>query len=303
MNHSWPALPLDDWQDTYRALHMRLQIVGKVRLALAPPVPHYWHVPLYVTPRGLTTSMMPHPSGRHLTIDFDLVDHELQIVCSDGEARTLPLRPQSVADFHGEFMALLVDMGLPVQVWSVPVEVPDPTPFADDSAAAPYDVDPVERLHAILRGTDAAFARTRNEFLGKTSPVHLFWGAFDLAVTRFNGDRNPGPPNDPVMGEAYSHAVISHGFWPGGDWPTGGRVDAPVLYAYAVPEPDGFRHAPVKPSAAEYREKLGEFVLPYDAARESADPAAAIVEFVRTTYAAAADAAGWDRAALERDGG
>lgn len=299
VNETWPALPLDDWEPTYLTLHRWTQVVGKVRLACAPLVNHWWNVPLYVTPRGLTTSAMPH-DDRLFSIDFDFIDHRLVIRASDGAERSIRLEPMSVAAFYAAVMRELAELGLGIEVWPMPVEIEKPVAFPEDQANASYDSDAVARLHRVLVGVQRVFEVFRGRFLGKSSPVHFFWGAFDLAVTRFNGDRNPSPPDDPVMREGYSHAVISHGFWPGGDWPNGGRVDQPVFYAYAAPEPDGFREASVEPGPAGYREKLGEYLLSYEDVRASDDPEGAILAFLQSTYEAGAEAAGWDRAALER---
>jgi hypothetical protein len=309
----WPALALEAWEPTYKTLHRWLQVVGKVRLACAVPSNHWWHIPLYVTPTGLTTSSMPHPSGKHFQIDLDLVHHRLQVVISDGRAEGLDLEPMSVAAFYDRLMDTLRALGVPVSIWPMPVEVPGPVRFTEDTANASYDPEQVRKLHRALRSIDGVFRQFRGEFLGKCSPVHLFWGAFDLAVTRFSGAANPSPPppdTDPVMHEAYSHEVISHGWWPGGDWPTGGRVDEAMFYAYHLPEPDGFRPRPRprKPAAepsglpggAYYDETFGEYLLPYEAVRTAADPSATLLRFLEATYAAGADAAGWDRAKLER---
>jgi hypothetical protein len=296
----WPPLPLDAWRDTYATLHMWTQVVGKIRLALTPPVNHWWHSTLYVTARGLTTSPMP-AGDRQLEIAFDLVDHAVVVARSDGRTTVLPLGPRSVADFHAELMAALRAFGVDVRIWPVPVEVPNPVPFSDDHAHAAYDAGAVERFFAILLATDAVFKEFRGGFLGKCSPVHFFWGAFDLAVTRFSG--RPAPPRpdaDPVTREAYSHEVVSHGFWPGGAWPGAGEVGSPVYYAYTVPEPAGFRQARVGPAAAAFADGLGEFVLPYDAVRTAPSPRTALLEFMQSTYEAGAMLGGWDRAALER---
>lgn len=295
----WPPLPLADWQDTYATLHMWTQVVGKIRLARAPYLNHTWNVPLYVTPRGLGTGIMPH-GDRPLSILFDFLDHQLLIDDCHGGRRSLPLKPMTVADFYAATMATLDEMNLPVKIWPMPVEVANPIRFDHDTTHRAYDPAAVARLHRILLNVNSVFEHHRGRFVGKSSPVHFFWGAFDLAVTRFSGRPNPNPPPDPVMGDAYSHEVISHGFWPGGDWPSGGRIEDPVFYAYAVPEPAGFREATAEPAAARYSEKLGEYLLDYEAVRQAADPAAEILAFMTTTYAAAATAAGWDRASLER---
>ncbi len=297
-DHLWPALPFADWQDTYGTLHMWTQVVGKIRLACAPYLNHCWQVPLYVSPPGLTTGPMPH-GDRQFRIDFDFIDHQLVIAASDGTRRELPLKSMTVARFYEQVMQTLRDMRLPVKIWPIPVEVPSPIRFDRDDVHKAYDSDAAARVHRILVSVDAIFNEFRGRFIGKSSPVHFFWGAFDLAVTRFSGRPNPTPPADRVMGDAYSHEVISHGFWPGGDWPSGGRLENPVFYAYAVPEPAGFRQAKVQPVAA-YSEKFGEYLLDYDAVRRSPDPAGVIMDFLQCTYAAGAAAARWDRAALER---
>lgn len=297
MEHpAWPPLPLAAWEPTYLTLHRWLQVVGKVRLAHAPWLNHWWHAPLYVTPRGLTTSTVH--GARDMMLTFDFREHRLLVEVSDRPAATIPLEPMAVADFHARVMALLAQLGVPTRIWPVPVEVVDRTPFPEDRHHAAYDREAVERLHRLLLSVCRVFATHRGRFLGKSSPVHFFWGAFDLAVTRFSGRRNPAPPPDPVMGEAYSHEVVSHGFWPGGDWPVGGRIGEPVFYAYAVPEPPGFREAAVAPPAARYAEALGEFLLPYEEVRRSARPEALLLEFMESTYLAAAERAGWDLDAL-----
>lgn len=296
---AWPALPLADWQDTYATLHMWIQVVGKIRLALAPHLNHWWQATLYVTPRGLTTSTVPYGT-RAFAIDFDFLDHALRIVASDGGIRTLPLRAQPVADFYAAVMDALRSLGLDVRIWSMPVEIEGPIPFDRDFTHASYDPDAAQRFWRILVQTDRVLTGFRSRFLGKSSPVHFFWGAFDLAVTRFSGRPAPkhGPtPNiaDRVVQEAYSHEVSSLGFWPGG-----GPVTEPVFYAYAYPEPEGFKEAKVAPEGAYYSPDLGEFLLPYEAVRTAASPDDALLAFAQSTYEAAADRARWDRAALER---
>jgi hypothetical protein len=294
----WPPLPLAEWEDTYLTLHRWTQVLGKVRLAHAPWVNHWWHVPLYVTSQGLTTSSMPcGPVSLTLTLDF--CAHRFAAHASDGRSEVFSLEPMSVADFYDRVLGVLARLGIATRIWPVPVEVADATPFHEDHHHASYQRDAVGRLHRLLLSVDGVFATHRGRFLGKCSPVHFFWGAFDLAVTRFSGRPNPDPPRDLVMGEAYSHEVISHGFWPGGDWPIGGRMDQPIFYAYAVPEPAGFRDARVAPQEAAFAAELGEFVLPYDAVRTAPDPGGLLLEFMESTYRAAAKAAGWDLAALE----
>ena len=291
----WPELELAAWEPTYLTLHRWTQIAGKIRLALAPWINHWWHAPLYVTSDGLTTSAMPY-LDRHLTLTFDLCAHRLAAHTSDarGDRRDgFALEPMSVADFHAQVTALLARLEIEVAIWPVPVEVVDRTPFPEDRHHAAYDRAQVERLHRILLSASRVFSRHRGGFLGKSSPVHFFWGAFDLAVTRFSGRPNPTPPDDAVMREAYSHEVISHGFWPGGDWPVGGRMEEAVFYAYAVPEPAGFRDAALTPPSATWSPAFSEFVLPYRAVRAAADPDAMVLDFMESSYLAAATRAGW----------
>jgi hypothetical protein len=299
MTDGWPALPLASWRETYTTLHMWTQMVGKTRLALAPKENHWWQVALYLTERGLTTS--PMPSGdRTFTVDFDFLEHLLSVSTSDGTIRTLPLEPRSVAEFYAEYLAVLRSLGIKARIWPVPVEV-EGIRFSQDRTHASYDRESVTRLWRVLRQSDRVLKRFRGRFLGKASPVHFFWGSFDLATTRFSGRRAPphpgGVPNlgDWVMQEAYSHECSSVGFWPGG-----GPIAEPVFYAYAYPEPEGFRACPVGPAAARYSEEMREFVLPYEAVRTAASPDDAVLEFAQTTYAAAADRARWDRDALDR---
>lgn len=300
MTDAWPALPLESWRDTYATLHMWMQMVGKTRLALAPMENHWWQVAFYVTERGLTTS--PMPSGtRTVAVDFDFLEHKLSARTSDGVVRTIALAPRSVADFYAEYLALLRSLGLKVRIWPVPVEVESSIPFPEDRTHVSYDAESAARMWRLLIQADRVLKRFRGRFVGKSSPVHFFWGSFDLAATRFSGRRAPphpgGAPNlgNWVMQEAYSHECSSVGFWPGG-----GRIPEPVFYAYAYPEPEGFRSYPVKPAAARYSEEMREFVLPYEAVRSAPAPDEALLEFAQTTYAAAADRGGWDRAALER---
>ncbi len=298
-NSRWPPLVYADWQDSCATLHMWTQIVGKIRLVLAPPVNHWWHVPLYLTSRGLTTSPMPY-AGRTFQIDFDFIDHVLRIETSDGRQDSLALVPRSVADFYAEIMGRLRALDLEVRIWPVPVEIADPIPFDQDRMHASYDPVQVNRFWHALAQIDQVFAAFRSRFIGKVSPVHFFWGSFDLAVTRFSGRGAPPPPSNPnipdlVNQEAYSHEVSSCGFWPG----NGGFGQA-AFYSYAYPQPAGFGEVPVRPRAAYYGKDLGEFILPYEAARQSASPSETLLEFLQSTYAAAADLAKWDRAALEK---
>lgn len=296
-NDSWPALPLDDWEPTYKTLHRWSQILGKIRLAHTAHLNHWWNVTLYVSPLGLTTGTMDH-GERRFSLELDLLSDRLRIVVSDGTGRELPLEPMSVARFYQRLLETLEELGLPVSIWPVPVEVVDPVPFPEDSENASYDPHAVRRLHGVLSRVDRVFREFRGRFVGKASPSHFFWGAFDQAVARFSGRENPQPPDDPIMAEGYSHEVISHGWWPGGDWPLGGRVDEPMFYAYAVPEPDGFRGAELA-GGGRYDSTLGEYVLEYEAVRTAAEPEALLLDFMERTYRAGADAAGWDRRALE----
>jgi hypothetical protein len=298
-SEGWPPLPFAEWQDTYATLHMWTQIVGKVRLAQAPMLNHWWQVPLYVTARGLTTSAIPY-GDVSFEISFDFLDHQLRLQTSNGAVRTLALAPRSVADFYGEFMAAQRALGLEVKIWTMPVEVQDPIPFDEDDQHHTYVPEHAQRFWRVLKQADRVLQQFRCGFLGKCSPVHFFWGSFDLAVTRFSG--RPAPPHpggvphmaDWVTRLAYSHEVSSCGFWPGG-----GPVPEAVFYAYAYPEPDGFRNYPVRPQAAYYSDAMREFILPYEAVRRAADPDATLIEFAQSTYEAAAVQGGWDRPALE----
>ena len=291
----WPALPYEAWKDTYATLHMWMQMVGKVALALAPPLNQSWAIALHVTPRGLSTRTLPY-GDRTFSIQFDFIDHQLAVFASDGETRTLPLRAQTVADFYREFMATLESMKLPVRIWPMPVEIPSPIRFNLDTVHHSYDPVYANRCWRIFSQVSQVLAASQCRFVGKCSPVHFFWGAFDLAVTRFSG--RPAPPREgpAFMREAYSQEVISHGFWPGS-----GPVLEPAFYAYAVPEPAGLKEARVRPDAAYYHRELGEFILPYEAVRRSASPEQEILAFVASTYDRAATFAGWDRAALDRN--
>jgi hypothetical protein len=296
---AWPALSYDNWADSCATLHLWTQIVGKIRMAQMPAANHWWHVPLYLTARGLTTAPMPH-GGRIFQIDFDFVDHQLRIDASDGRRASLALQPRSVAAFYGEVMGRLRGLGLDVKIWPVPVEIADPIPFERDDVHAAYDPDHVNRFWQALAQIDQVFREFRGRFLGKVSPVHFFWGSFDLAVTRFSGRPAPPPPGnklipDRVNREAYSHEVSSCGFWPG----NGGFGDA-SFYCYAYPQPAGFAEAPVTAAGAAYSRDLGEFLLPYEAVRRAAAPRQLLLDFLQETYAAAADLGGWDRTALER---
>ena len=298
-NTSWPKLPTAAWQDTAATLHLWTQIVGNIRLSRTPWLNHSWHVALYVNARGLTTS--PIPDGRrNFEIAFDFVDHLLRISTSDGAERQFPFAGQSVASFYALTIATLAELGIPVSIDEMPNELPAPVRFSQDTVHASYDSDAVQRFFQILVDADRVFKRFRSAYHGKASPVHFFWGSFDLAVTRFSGRRAPRHPGgvphlpDAVACEAYSHEVSSAGFWPGS-----GAIDYPAFYSYAYPEPAGFRATAVKPDAAFFHETMGEFILPYDAVRTAADPEQALFDFLQSTYEAAANAARWDREALE----
>ncbi len=286
---------LADWADTRDTLHMWTQIVGHVRMVLSPPVNHWWHVTLYVTSRGLTTSPIPF-ADHTFEIHFDFLDHRLVIATSRNEWRTLKLEPKSVADFYSEFMRLLSDLGIRVKIHSKPDEVTDPIPFAEDRAHHSYDPEYARRFWQVLVATDSALKEFRGRFIGKCSPVHFFWGSFDLCCTRFSGRRAPERPDaDAMTREAYSHEVISGGFWPGG-----GPVNDAAFYAYAAPAPQAFKSAHVLPPTANYNDELGEYILMYDDARQARDPKQALLDFLQSTYEAGATLGGWDRAALER---
>ena len=289
----WPSLP-DGWQDTYATLHLWTQVVGKVALAQSLPLNHSWGVALQFTARGLITRPLPH-RDRTFTIEFDFIDHVLQIRASDGVARSLMLAPRSVAAFYSQVMQALEAMQLPVRIWPVAVELPDPIRLDTDLAHASYDPDAANRLWRIFLSSERVMSAARADFIGKASPVHFFWGSFDLAVTRFSGRSAPPREGPAFMREAYSHEVISHGFWPGS-----GPVQEPAFYAYAAPAPAGFESIAVRPAAAFYHRELGEFILPYEAVRTADDPDAALRAFVDSTYDGAATLARWDRPALER---
>lgn len=292
----WPSLPFSSWQDTCATLHMWTQIVGKIRLRLTPLVNHWWNVPLYVSSRGLTTSSIPY-GERSFELRFDFIGHNLVLETNDGAVETLKLEPQAVAEFYQKVTAMLQSAGIEVKIWPVPVEVPDPIPFDQDRKHCSYDPDSANKFWRILLSVEAVFQRFRSQFIGKCSPVHFFWGSFDLAVTRFSGRRAPERPGaDTVTREAYSHEVSSVGFWPGG-----GNIAGPAFYSYTAPAPSGFRDAHVLPAAARFDESLGEFILMYDDVRATASPSTTLLEFCQSTYEAGADSAKWDRASLERD--
>jgi hypothetical protein len=290
-----PSLPFDSWKDTLATLHMWAQIVGKVRLELCPLVNHWWNVPFYLTARGITTSAMPYESGT-IEVRFDFIEHKLLVETSDGRIAAMALTAQSVAEFYKQFMAVLAELGVSVEIWTLPCEIPDPIRFEQDSQHAAYDADAVSKYWGILSWVDQSFKEFRTGFLGKVSPVHFFWGSFDLAVTRFSGRAAPARPGaDSITREAYSHEVSSAGFWPGG-----GDIKAPAFYSYAAPEPSGFAERRVRPDAAYYDPQLKEFLLGYDDVRKAESPRAALMAFLQSTYDAAADLGNWDRKTLER---
>jgi hypothetical protein len=299
-SEAWPALPFEPWQDTCATLHRWTQVVGKTRLAFTPWVNHSWHATLYVTARGLTTSPI-HYNGRVFEIDFDFIDHALLIKVSDGSERRLPLKPQSVADFYAAVMTALTELDLKVKIHGAPNEVADAIPFADDRAHQAYDPNYAQRFWHVLLQVDRVFKLFRTGFIGKVSPVHLFWGSFDLAVTRFSGRPAPEHPGgvpglpDPITREAYSHEVSSAGFWPGG-----GGVDYPAFYSYAYPVPEKFALAQVRPKEAFFHAEMGEFILPYDSVRTARSPDKVLLEFLQSTYEAAAETGCWNCPALER---
>lgn len=295
---AWPVLKFSEWQDTLATLHMWTQVVGKIRLKQTPLVNHWWNVPLYVSACGLTTSAMPY-KDRIFEIEFDFLDHNLRIECSDGAAKILALRPQSVADFYAEVMAALWELGIEIKIWTMPVEVPDPIRFEDDLVHASYDAEYANRFWRALVKIDEVLQEFRSRFIGKCSPVHFFWGSFDMAVTRFSGRRAPEREEaDVINREAYSHEVISHGFWPGNK-----DMEA-AFYSYTAPEPAGLADTVtqerIRPAQAFYSSEMKEFFLSYDDVRNSDSPETTLMDFCQSTYDAGANLAGWDRAALER---
>jgi hypothetical protein len=299
MQETWPPLPYEEWKDTCATLHLWTQIVGKIRLACSPWTNHSWHVALYVTSRGLTTSPIPY-QDRIFQIDFDFVRHRLQIETSLGEQRDIPLKPKTVAAFYSEVLGSLHDLGIDVRIVKIPNEISDPIPFDQDTTHSSYDAEYAGRFWMILTEVDRVMKDFRSRFVGKVSPVHFFWGSFDLAVSRFSGRRAPEHPGgfphipDWVMREAYSHEVSSAGFWPGND-----QAPNPVFYSYAYPEPAGYGAVPVKPAQAFYSEEMGEFFLPYDAMRTVTSPDKALMDFFQSAYEAAANAGNWNREELE----
>ena len=295
MPSDWPALPFAEWEKTCDTLHMWTQIVGKTRMVLTPLDNHWWNVPLYVTPRGLGTSAIPWKGGS-FSMEFDLVAHQLLFHNSGGVQHCMRLFPRSVADFYAEYMASLKSLGIDVKIYKVPVEFDDVTPFDQDQHHASYDPEYVERFRRILVNCDRVFKQFRSRFLGKSSPVHFFWGSFDLAVTRFSGRRSPEREGiDPVTREAYSHEVTSCGFWPGDR-----RFPHPAFYAYSAPVPPGLDKEPIRPAVAAWNTQLGEFILKYEDARNTASPDQAILDFCQSAYEAGARLAQWDRGSLER---
>ncbi len=292
---SWPALPLESWKPTYDTLHMWTQVVGKIRMTLTPPVNHYWHVPLYVNARGLTTSLIPYRESS-FELCFDFIDHVLVLHSSDGRRQSLPLIPRTVADFYQEVMHMLQAADIDVKIWPMPMEIPDPIPFDQDVIHKSYDPDAAQRFWRILVSTQCVFDQFRSQFIGKSSPVHFFWGSFDLAVTRFSGRRAPVKDGaDKLTLEAYSHEESSVGFWPGS-----GDIKEAAFYSYAAPEPKGFREAHISPEASFYDTKLGEFILMYDDMRKGPSPDVSLLDFCQSTYEAAAKFGEWDRESLER---
>jgi hypothetical protein len=293
---AWPELPQEAWQETYATLQLWTQVVGKVRLALSPRINHWWEVPLYVNARGLTTSAIPFGEGL-FEVQFDFIDHKLQIQTSWGSSKNLPLKPQSVADFYAAFMSALNSLGIEVKIWTMPCELPNPIRFELDTQHKSYDPESAHRFWQILISCENVFQEFRARFIGKDSPVHFFWGSFDLCVTRFSGRRAPPRPGaDSITREAYSHEVISAGFWPGG-----GDVKGAAFYAYAAPEPAGLSEQKIRPAKAFYHPQMKEFLLMYDDVRQATSPRQALLDFLQSTYEAAANLAHWDRKALEKD--
>jgi hypothetical protein len=291
----WPELHLSDWIATRDTLHMWTQIAGKIRLKLAPQENHWWHVPLYLTAKGLTTSPLPY-NGRDFEICFDFIGHQLVIQTCDGAKKSRALRPQTVADFYHELMSTLRSMGIEVKIYTTPSEQTDPIPFEKDTVQASYDPEYANRFWRILLSTADVFKEFKGRFIGKTSPIHFFWGSFDLAMTRFSGRRAPEREGaDIITKEAYSHEVISCGFWPGG-----GAINDAAFYCYSAPAPAGLDQAKIRPEAAFYSKDLGEFVLMYEDLRQSKSPKLFLLDFLQTTYETGADLAKWERESLER---
>jgi hypothetical protein len=293
--NNWLSLPLNEWQETRDTLHLWTQVVGKIRMAQTPLINHFWNVPLYVSPRGLTTSAMPNGAG-NFEIEFDFINHQLLITTGDDVKKVLPLKPQTVAQFYGDVMETLRSLGIEPQIRAIPDELPDPIPFAEDTTHKSYDAEYVNRFRRILTEVDRIFKDFRAGFIGKCSPVHFFWGSFDLAVTRFSGRRAPVKTDtDSITREAYSHEVISHGFWTGSP-----PLDAPAFYSYTAPAPAGYAEAQVRPEKAFYSTDFNEFLLNYDDVRLADSPEDALNEFLNSTYEAGANLANWERGELER---
>jgi hypothetical protein len=296
----WPDLDYDGWAATRNAFHLYSQVLGKIRLTSEPWLNHSWHVPLYLSARGLTTRLMPHPGGKGFEVEMDLLGDAVTVRTTDGGRREMALGPGSVADFHAGIMALLEEAGVPVSIYTVPSELPDPVPFEADTVRRPWDGDAARRFWRAMVSTERVFNRFRARYLGKSSPTHFFWGSFDLAVTRFSGRRAPDHPGgipglpDWITREAYSHEVSSVGFWPGSD-----DSPTPIFYSYAYPGPEGFSRGRVEPKEAFWLDELSEFVLPYDAVRKAERPEGALMSFCHTTYEAAAELGRWDRGSLE----
>jgi hypothetical protein len=292
---AWPALPLEAWKDTYDTLHMWMQIVGKIRLKLTPLLNHWWEVPFYLTSRGLTSTPIPF-GGRTFDATFDFIDHVLMFQTSEGRTEMIPLQPRSVADFYHDVMATLQRLAIDVRIWTMPSEVQAPIRFEEDRQHASYDPAYAHRFWRILLRADVIFKEFRARFIGKASPVHFFWGGFDLAVTRFSGRRAQIPEGaDVITREGYSHEVSSCGFWPGS-----GSLTGPAFFSYAAPEPSGFKDARIRPAPAFYSTEFSNFLLPYDNVRSAADPRTMVLEFLQSTYEAAATLGRWDRENLER---
>jgi hypothetical protein len=289
---SWPALPLDAWRDTYATLHMWTQVVGKIRLTLSPPVNHWWHSALYVNSRGLTTSPVPYGAGA-FEVQFDFINHQLEILTSEGYRKSLPLEPEPVAVFHDKLMATLQSLGIDIRINEKPQEVPDAIPFEKDYRHSSYDPEYAHRWWRILLSTSVVLSEFRSRFIGKCSPVHFFWGSFDLCCTRFSGRTAPARKGV-ITSEAYSHECISAGFWPGG-----GAIPGPAFYSYTAPQPAGIADEPVRPAAAYWHKDFSEFILMYDDVRRAESPREALLQFLESTYAAGAKLANWDRSALE----
>lgn len=293
---AWPSIPLDAWRETYRTLHMYTQVVGKIRLALAPTMNHWWQAPLYVTARGLTTSPVPY-GDRAFELAFDFFEEALLLSVTDGTTRRVPLG-STVASFYQQVFSVLADLGIQVHVWPMPVEVVHPVRFDEDRREVQFDNEAVRRFFRALSLVDQVLKRFRAGYAGKSSPVHFFWGSFDLAVTRFSGRPAPARPGDRINACAYNAELSSIGFWPGGEVPWGARLDEPTFYAYSYPKPEGLEHAPIRPEGASWHAILGEFILPYEAVRQSSDPSRAVLDFATSAFQLGAGLAGWPAEAV-----